>query len=45
MLKPFNVKISEADKDRLEAHRVALGLRSHAEVIRYWIGQKPKDRK
>lgn len=41
MLKPFNVKLAEGDKDRLEAHRIALGLRSHAEVIRYWISLAP----
>ncbi len=35
--KPFNIKLTEDERTRLEEHRVALGLRSHADVIRHWI--------
>lgn len=33
----FMVDLDEAHREKLETHRVRLGLRSHAEVIRYWI--------
>lgn len=36
-MKPFNMKLSDEDRVRLEAHRAALGLRSHADVVRQWI--------
>lgn len=39
--KPFNVKLSDEEKAVLEAHRVRLGLRSHAGVIRRWIALTP----
>jgi len=35
----FNVKLSAAERARLEEHRIALGLRCHADVVRYWIGR------
>lgn len=37
--KPFNVKLTEAERAALEAHRAHLGLRSHADVVRHWILQ------
>ena len=37
----FNVKLSDAERARLERHRAELGLRSHADVIRHWINQSP----
>lgn len=33
-MKPFNMKLSDDDRARLERLRIALGLRSHAEVVR-----------
>lgn len=38
-MKPFNMKLSDEHRERLEAHRVRLGKRSHADVIRHWIDQ------
>lgn len=38
-MKPFNMKLSEEDRAKLELHRARLGLRSHVEVVRYWIAQ------
>lgn len=35
--KPFQIKLTEAERDRLDKHRAELGLRSQADVIRYWI--------
>lgn len=42
--KPFNIKLTVSEREGLEAHRAALGLRSHAEVVRHWISQSPHDR-
>lgn len=39
---PFNIKLSAEEKARLEEHRIAMGLRSHAEVIRIWIADSPE---
>lgn len=39
---PFNIKLSVEEKARLEEHRIALGLRSHAEVVRFWIATETK---
>lgn len=36
-MKPFNMKLSDEDRAKLEAHRAKLGLRSHADVVRHWI--------
>lgn len=35
-MKPFNIKLSDEHRAALEALRVQLGLRSEADVIRYW---------
>ena len=35
--KPFQIKLTEIERGRLEAHRARLGLRSGADVIRAWI--------
>lgn len=37
----FMVDLDEAARERLEAHRVALGKRTWADVIRHWIGEGP----
>jgi hypothetical protein len=37
-MKLFTVKLTDVERAGLEAHRARLGLRSHAEVIRHWIG-------
>ncbi len=37
--KPFNVKLTDAERLKLEEHRRRLGLKSNAEVLRYWINQ------
>lgn len=42
--KPFHVVLTEAERDRLEAHRIALGMRSHADVVRHWVAQPPSRR-
>lgn len=36
--KPFNVLLSDDEREKLETHRQRLGKRSLGEVIRYWIG-------
>lgn len=35
--------ISDDERAKLEAHRVRLGLRSLAEVIRHWINRGPDE--
>lgn len=40
--KAFNIKLTEAERAKLEQHRAKLGLRSHAEVIRLWISGPPE---
>lgn len=41
--KPFNLILTEAERATLEAKRAHLGLRSQAEVIRYWIAMAEDD--
>jgi len=36
---PFTVALTDEERERLEAHRVALGARSLADVVRHWIAQ------
>lgn len=38
---PFTVTLTEQERERFEAHRVALGERSLADVIRHWIAAEP----
>lgn len=38
-MKLFTVKLTDEERAGLEAHRVALGLRAHTDVIRHWIAQ------
>ena len=35
--KPFNIKLTEDERAKLEEHRRALGLKSQADVVRLWI--------
>lgn len=35
-------ELSDEERERLEAHRVRLGKRSLAEVIRHWINSAPE---
>lgn len=41
MPKPFNLLLTESERDQLEAHRQRLGLRSQADVVRRWIVSAP----
>lgn len=36
-VRPFQVMLTEAERDRLERHRKAQGERSQADVVRGWI--------
>lgn len=38
-LPAFKIGLAEPDRRTLEAERARLGLRSQAEVIRWWIGR------
>ncbi len=38
-MKLFTVRLTDDERLKLEAHRIAHGLRSHAEVVRWWIAQ------
>lgn len=38
---PFTVTLSDVERERLDAHRAALGLRSLADVVRHWINSGP----
>ena len=39
--KLFTVKLTAEERERLEAHRAAMGLRAQTDVVRYWIAQTP----
>ena len=36
-MKPFNVKLTADERERLDAHRAALGMKSAADVLRFFI--------
>ncbi len=44
VVKPFQIKLTETERERLEQHRAALGLRSHADVIRSWVAKPIEER-
>jgi hypothetical protein len=37
MVKPFNILLTDDERETLELKRAQLGMRSQADVIRYWI--------
>lgn len=41
-MKLFTVKLTDEERDALEAHRAALGLRSQSDVVRRWIATPPR---
>lgn len=46
-MKLFTIKLSDEERERLERHRAALGLRAQTDVIRTWIAgalETPDDR-
>lgn len=53
MSKPFNVVLSDEEREGLEAYRITHGLRSHAEAVRHLIvcagapvpGEPPSEKK
>jgi predicted DNA-binding protein len=40
--KPFQIKLTDEERERLERLRAILGLRSQADVIREWIAKAPQ---
>lgn len=38
---PFTVTLTKDERERFEAHRSALGMRSLADVVRHWINSGP----
>ncbi len=42
--KPFQIKLTGAERERLERQRESLGKRSQADVIRFWLATRPLER-
>lgn len=42
-MRPFTIKLAEHEHTRLDELRAAFGLRSKADLVRYWIASTPTE--